>query len=82
MLALLINHNTTCYQWRIAQKFEGEKRANPRINIKSHLPCREGLPEGSPSITGFFQWSPSFQAPTKTLYATDVSPVVTYAPQI
>jgi hypothetical protein len=40
------NDKTTRYQGPIAQKFEGEKRASPRIDIKSHLSCREGLPEG------------------------------------
>jgi len=41
-------HKTIRYQYPIAQKFEGEERTSPRIDIKSHLSCREGPPEGSP----------------------------------
>ena len=38
------NHKTTRYQDPIAQKFECEERASPRININSHLPVGKGFP--------------------------------------
>ena len=41
------NHKTTRYQGPIAQKFEGEERVSPRIVVKCHPSCWEGLPEGS-----------------------------------
>ena len=47
-------YKTTRYQGLINQKFEGEERANPRINTKSHISCREVHPEGS--ISGSRAW--------------------------
>jgi hypothetical protein len=52
-------HKTTCYQGPIAQKVEGEERASPQINIKSHLSCWEGLPEGSRHKWGGGEWKES-----------------------
>jgi len=40
-------YKTTRCKGPITQKFESKERASPRINIRSHLSCRTGLPEGS-----------------------------------